>query len=257
MIGCAFLFSLVASLTPTDQAHLQAGLKAYWGGDYQKAATQFKHVTDAAPMAPNAWYNYGTALAQQGQTGLAVYAFERALLLNPSDSDTLRNLTRIKRKTIELISESDQDSKVVLPALERRGTSLFRVYDTTMLNWLFGAFWLLYFLAFWFAREGSRAKLRTAGFFFSLVFFLLSAGVATLRLGRAYWVDQTQSAVVVTPMTEARQGPGAQYRAQTRILDGVKVKILGEQDGWTLIEYASNRTAWVEKGRLKTLPMSI
>ena len=254
MTGLVLIFSLLATLAPTDQKQFQVGLEAYWSGDYTAATRQFEALTKVAPMMPSVWYNYGTSLAESGQTGLAVYALERALLLSPGDSDALKNLRRVKTRAIEALSASEQDRKLVLPALERSGTSLFRLYQKDTLNWLFGLCWFLYFIALWLAREGRRARIRTLGFFFSLVFFLLSAGVATLRLGRAYWVDQTKTAIVTQPMSEARQGPGQQYRSQTRILDGVKVKVLGEQEDWILIEYASGRTAWILRSGIKTLP---
>ncbi len=251
------LTMILSLLSPTAQKGFQDGLDAYWKRDLAAAVEHFETVSQAVPTSAGAWYNYGTVLAESGKTGMAVYAFERALRLAPGHEDAQLNLSRTKTQAIERFSETEQEQKIVLPTLERGGESLFRRYRKSTLNWLFGVCWFLYFVAFWCAREGGKTRLRTLGFFFSLVFFLFSAGIATLRLGRAHWVEQTQTAIVIENMGIARQGPGAQYRQQTRILGGAKVKVLGAQAPWTLIEYSNGRTAWIEESSIRQLPTTI
>ena len=250
------MFVLLAALTPPQESQFQSALDAFWKGQHQQAAESFGALSEVQPNAYAVWYNYGTALAEVGQTGEAVYAFERALLLKPGDHDAVANLTYVKRKTIDAIADTQQEEQLVLPALERDSASLFRQYSTTMLNLTFGVCWLLFFAALIIARSSLRPRRRTIGFFFTLVFFLLSLGVATLRLGRHYWVDDSVKAVVVSPLTTARQGPGTQYRSVARVLDGVKVSVLGSEGEWSLIELSAGRTAWMNAKSLRSLPPS-
>ena len=251
------LFVVLAALTPQEKTQFQSGLDAYWKGDYEVAATVFGTLSETQPDAYSVWYNYGTALAELGSTGRAVYAFERALMLQPSSADAVENLAHVKRKMIDGLSETQQEEQLVLPAIERDSSSLFRQYSTTTLNVSFGLCWLLFFGALVVARASGRARHRTVGFFFSLVFFLLSLGVATLRLGRNYWVDDSVKAIVVLTDVTARQGPGGQYRRVARVLDGVKVTVLGTENEWTLIELSAGRTAWIESRNIAQLPSTL
>jgi len=251
------LFVVLAALTPQEQTQFQSGLDAYWKGDYKAAVTVFGALSETQPNAYAIWYNYGTALAETGSTGKAVYAFERALLLKPGSADAAENLAHVKRKMIDALSETQQDEQLMLPAIERDSSSLFRQYSTTTLNVAFGLCWLLFFGALIIARASGRARHRTVGFFFSLVFFLLSLGVATLRLGRTYWVDDSVKAIVVVSDVMARQGPGGQYRSVARVLDGVKVTVLGTENDWTLIELSAGRTAWIETRNITHLPSKL
>ena len=251
------LFVVLAALTPQEQTQFQSGLDAYWKGEYEVAATTFGALSETQPDAYAVWYNYGTALAELGSPGKAIYAFERALLLQPGSADSAENLAHVKRKMLDALSETQQEEQLVLPAIERDSSSLFRQYSTTTLNVVFGLCWLLFFGALVIARASGRARYRTVGFFFSLVFFLLSLGVASLRLGRNYWVDDTVKAIVVSPSVTARQGPGGQYRSVARVLDGVKVSVLGTENDWTLIELSAGRTAWIESKTIARLPTQL
>ena len=253
MILSAIMITL-AVLSPAQENQFQAGLDAYWRGDYAQAVSNFEILTQEHDDIFGIWYNYGTALGRQGKTGEAVYAFERALLLKPGDVDAAANLVEVKRRAIDALSDSQQEEQLILPALERDSASLFRRYTSTTLNLIFALCWFFFMGALLMARTGTKTQFRTIGFFFTLVFFLLSMGVATLRFGKAYWVDDLAKGVVVTPLAQARQGPGKQYRSVAKVMDGVKVSVLGVDGGWTLIELNAGRTAWLKTAALATLP---
>lgn len=232
------------------------GFDAFWRGDLNTALKIFKEETQTQPNNYSAWYNYGTVSAKLGNIGHAVYGLERALRLRPNSPDAITNLALVKRLSVEVFANKDSDESVILPALDQSGTSLFRLYQPWTMNLVFGACWGLFLTALLIARRGSASRVRTTGFFFALVFFLLSLGVGTLRLGRGYWVDRVRQGVVVEESVLARQGPGAQYRKVSRILGGVTVELLGQQDGWTLAEFGTGRTAWLQSNALAELPIS-
>ena len=216
----------------------------------------FEKETQAQPNNYSAWYNYGTVSAKLGDIGHAVYGLERALRLRPNSPDAITNLTLVKKLAVEAFANKESDEPVILPALDQSGTSLFRLYQPWTMNLVFGACWGLFLISLLVARRGNVSRVRTTGFFFALVFFLLSLGVGTLRLGQGYWVDQVRQGVVVEVSVLARQGPGDQYRKVSRILGGVTVEVLGQQDGWTLAEFGTGRTAWLRSNALAELPIS-
>jgi hypothetical protein len=230
------------------------GFDAYWKGDLSSAFIAFEQSTIKTPDRYSAWYNYGTAAARLGKIGEAVYGFERALRLSPNEQDALTNLTLVKKRSVEAFADQESEEQIVLPALERSGASLFRLYRPRTMNLVFALCWALFLVAFLVARRAGTSRLKTLGFFFALVFFLISSGVAMLRIGRSHWVDESVQGVVVTPSSVARQGPGPHYRKVTRILDGVIVDVLGHQNEWSLVEFGNSRTAWLPKSTLMILP---
>ncbi len=230
------------------------GFDLYWKGDIRTAFVAFEQVTVEHPNRYSAWYNYGTAAARLGETGKAIYGLERALRLKPNATDALTNLALVKKNAIEAFADKESEEPIVLPALERSGSSLFRLYRPSLMNLVFALCWALFLVAFLVARRASASRLRTSGFFFALVFFLISLGVATLRIGRSHWVDESVQGVVIKASSVARQGPGTHYRKVTRILDGVIVDVLGHQNEWTLVEFGNSRTAWLNKNSLMILP---
>ena len=250
-----FMSVLVCSFS---SAHAQPteppGFDAYWKGDFSTALIAFERSTVQHPNRYSAWYNYGTAAARLGQTGKAIYGFERALRLQPNAADALTNLALVKRNAIDAFTDKEAEEPTVLPALERSSASLFRLYRPSLVNLVFALCWVCFLGAFLVARRAVASRLRTSGFFFALVFFLISSGVATLRIGRSHWVDQSVQGVVIEASSIARRGPGAHYRKVTRILDGVIVDVLGHQSEWTLVEFGNSRTGWLNKNSLMILP---
>jgi Ca-activated chloride channel family protein len=76
-----------------QQAHsrMQQGADAYRKGDYAGAAKSYGGVADAQGQ-----YNYGNALAKQGDYEQAIAAYDRALKLDPGMADAIAN-----RKAVE------------------------------------------------------------------------------------------------------------------------------------------------------------
>ena len=72
-------------------SRMQQGAEAYRKGDYAGAAKSYGGVPDAQGQ-----YNYGNALAKQGDYEQAIAAYDRALKLDPSMQDAIAN-----RKAVE------------------------------------------------------------------------------------------------------------------------------------------------------------
>lgn len=97
------LVLLVCSLVPSVVLAVDAedlfteGNAAYSVGEYDKAIAAFETVTGENGYAPSVLYNLGNSYAQKGMIGKAVLNYERALKLDPSNSDILGNLAKLRK----------------------------------------------------------------------------------------------------------------------------------------------------------------
>jgi tetratricopeptide (TPR) repeat protein len=99
MVALLFLCTLHASAeTITDR--FNAGLAAYQGGDFARAARVFRECAGAQP-APGTFQNLGNAEWQRGRTGNAILAWEQARWVNPFERNARNNL-RFARETAQL-----------------------------------------------------------------------------------------------------------------------------------------------------------
>ncbi len=69
-------------------------------GDKQQrqAIAAFKEALRIDPAAPNVAYNIGLIYRDRRQDGRAISWFQRAIEINPEDSDALNNLRRLRSK---------------------------------------------------------------------------------------------------------------------------------------------------------------
>ncbi len=76
----------------------QQGNEAYSRGDYPEAILKYQQITETAGYSPAVLYNLANSYFLSGQIGRAVLNYERALRLDPSDSDISGNLQLVKKE---------------------------------------------------------------------------------------------------------------------------------------------------------------
>ncbi len=95
---CLFLFvaQFVSAAEESRQDQFQDAVSSYSQGDYQAAIKSFESLLKDEISAP-LFYNLANSYAQSSQSGRAILNYERALRLNPSDSDIRGNLELLRR----------------------------------------------------------------------------------------------------------------------------------------------------------------
>ena len=80
---------------------------AYAKGDYQQAAACYTELLKAGESA-ELYYNLGNCEYRLGNITQSIIAYERALRLNPGDSDVRYNLQFLRGKTIAKVVPVDE-----------------------------------------------------------------------------------------------------------------------------------------------------
>ena len=75
-----------------------SGQEAFTRGDYQAAAEIFEAFLQEHPGSVDAMYNLGNCYLHEGNTGMAVLWYERALKRKPVDADVRHNLAIVNAK---------------------------------------------------------------------------------------------------------------------------------------------------------------
>jgi len=93
---CCCLLVLVACTAQAATDSFLAGNQAYQQGQYDKALELYRQAAAEKGYSSSLLYNMGNCFAHLKQTGPAVLAYERALLLEPGDRDARANLSRVR-----------------------------------------------------------------------------------------------------------------------------------------------------------------
>src|SRR6476661_1526717 len=99
----ALMFILILSLMPDLRAQDQRGPyaaaeDAYRQGDFEEAIRIYLSAIQDGEVSAGLFYNLGTNLAKNGETGAALAALLRARSLDPSDPDIRYNLHFLQEK---------------------------------------------------------------------------------------------------------------------------------------------------------------
>ena len=244
--GAALLVAALLMLPPVAQAQSypdslwRSGVQAYTAGDYAQALQDFEGVRATGLMSKELYYNLGNAHFKSGEIAPAILWYERALRLDPSDSDIRYNLDYARAVTQDRIDE--------VPEIffEQWGHAMCYLLPSNV--WaviglvgfaLFVACALLFLL-------GSTSARRRLGFFVGLAFLL----VALLGWDFAQW-QRTEAlrqdqAIVMRPVTSVKSSPAAEGAKDLFILhEGTKVRILDNVGGFSQIEIADGRQGWL------------
>jgi len=253
--AAAALLLLVAVLLPqtaradrADEAW-RRGNDAYLRGDYAGAVAAYEELDRQGLVSADLAFNLGDAYYRQGNLGRAIWAFERAAVLDPDDEDTRYNLKQARklaeRRVHDKIEGADRD-----PLWMRVVVALGPATET----WLFVACYLAFFAALaalWMRRRpGDHARALLAATASILAVAAVLSGL--LLAGRAA-LDRIPFGVVLPDAVAVREGADTNYRTSFQLHAGLRVRLLDRDQEWLRIRLPNGLEGWVREqdiGRL-------
>ena len=225
---------------------IEAAATAYTNGQYSEAIRRYEKLVEQVPHDPALLYNLGTAYAQAGRRGLAVWRYLQALRMTPRDGDLRANLRLIAPSTLY----GDLDPTPIPPVnwLHRLLTAN-EWAKTAMMTTVIAL--MLAAMACWRPRATrSRYLLRQLAWSFG-VLALVSYPFA---LTHHYYEEMSWQGVVVAQNTEARTGPSENQLSNFSLPEGRVVHILENiKPGWLKVSFAGGKVGFVQRDHVRFL----
>lgn len=240
LITLASVFTIGAKAQPTAEQWFEQANKAYNAGNYDTALVLYKNVIDNELESVSLYFNMGNTYYKMREYPLAVYYYEKALKLDPSNDDVRTNLAIANLAIVDKIEEVPQS--FIVKGWNGLRHSLSG-QQWTLLSIM--AFALLLVSAFLFLRA-RRMGLRKLGFFVGLamlVVLALSVLFASQQKQAALKEDQ---AIVMTPTVTVKSTPNEASVDLFVLHEGTKVQILDHTDGWNKIRIANGSIGWLQ-----------
>jgi tetratricopeptide (TPR) repeat protein len=214
--------ALRLSAAPEPLAHAFAeGVAAYQRGDFATAERLFARVSARVPRAADAWANLGTAAWARGDSALAAVGWQRALRLEPLDTES--------RDRFDAIQETSLRDAAYVPPVP-----VDAVAGVALALWV--AAWILFALPA--SRRASRGRAGARG----------ALTIALLLLGAAL---ELESRVGVRGLGALRAGrtlleaPASDAPSLAAGSAG-EVGAVGAREGaWVRIALDDERSGWV------------
>ena len=215
------------------------GNDAYFGGDYAAAMAAYVELDRQGIVSADLYYNLGVAAFRLGELGRSIWAFERAVALDPDAEDARFNLQQARklaaRQAVDKIEGSQRDAWWI-----RAVTAV----TTSTQTWLFLLLWVALFVVLFIRRRASE-DLRAA----------LGAGAALLAVGAALAgallmgrtaLGRIPFAIVLPGEVSVKEGADPNYRTSFAIHAGLKVRLLEREQDWVRIRLANGLEGWVK-----------
>ncbi len=217
------------------------GNDAYLHGDYAAAVTAYEEIDRQGVVSGDLYFNLGDAYFRKGMLGPAIWAFERAVTLDPGDDDARFNLDQVRK----LVGKRAQDriqGEEHEPAWIRAVTSI----GPSLGTWLFVLLYVGCFVALY-ARRRSREDLRPT---LGAITAVLATGAllaGALLYGRVQ-LEQTPFGVVLPDALAVKEGADVNYRTSFDVHAGLRVRIVERDQDWLRIRLGNGLEGWVRAG---------
>ena len=210
----------------------------YDAEQYDSAKTYYQKIIESGINNDMVFYNLGNVYYRLNKPGLARLHYEKAALLNPSNTDVTANINFINKAIIDK-----------LPQYETTALDLFLqtvVSPTPLRNKLLTSFFLLLIISIMvslslFVPRKIRTALITVAVILSLplLFISFSTGVTVYRL------ETAKDAIVTAKSIDAKNQPHGSNVLFT-VHEGTKVSIRRSMEEWSLISLPHGVSGWVE-----------
>lgn len=236
----ALLFSLNARAQEQPETWFEQANAAYNAGSYDTAVTLYGKVQAEGLESVPLYYNMGNAYYKMRQYPMAIYCYEKALKLDPSNDDVKNNLAIANLAIVDKI-EPVPESFIV------KGWKGIRA-------WLSGDHWawcsivafaLLLACLYLFLRS-RKIGMRKLGFFAGILFFLVFVLSVVFAMQLKQSAERQDQAIVMTPTVMVKSSPSDTSVDLFVLHEGSKISILETVDGWSKIRIANGSVGWMK-----------
>ena len=211
---------------------------SYQNGDYAKAGQLYERLIEKDPAGAVFYYDLGNACTRLGKLSQAILNYEKALLLDPRNSDIRYNL-RYAKSLLEYRVEDTRNWYL-------KATVAVLTYATEREVYTVGLGILFVFLL-----GGVLFFLNGRGVFwnpwqqFVCILLVLALFVA---FGKQVQSNIIRDAIVMQKECEARYGPSEHDQVAFRMGEGIKVFVMDRREDWSRVLLMNGESAWVKNG---------
>lgn len=248
------IYSLIISLLLGICSLMAAGIaeradSAYLAEDYTAALEQYRQAVSQQGPSTDLYYNIGNTYYRLGQPGRAIVNYERALRLDPTNSDAKANLEFVNSRIVDKPSGKG---------------SVFTKITDTLCSWFTPNTWAWIALTLFVIALGATAlyiyankvSLRKVGFFGGISMLGLSAFALLISwLGASHALTDNEAVIVVDASQLSTQPrlPRDGSEEAALLHEGTKITILDSLPSpndtvnpmWYDVQFKGDNRAWV------------
>ncbi|WP_299365132.1 tetratricopeptide repeat protein [Winogradskyella sp.] len=242
LVYCLGLFVFSQNNQLFDEANA-----LYNQGKYAEAIDKYESVLETGEHSAELYFNLGNANYKLNNIAPSVYYYEKALLLNPKDTDIKNNLAYAQNMTIDAIDKAPQ---VGFARIVNNVVNTFNTDTWAKIAIVGVMIFVLLFLMYHFSYATSRKRIAFIVSVFSL--FLACFSVA-MAFQKERLNSKDNPAIVFAQESRVKSEANRVSEEVFRLHEGTKVQVLESYEDWKKIQLSDNSTGWIPASDIKII----
>lgn len=242
-----FLFLVSIGSYGQNKALFNQGKERYKAEKYQESINAWNKIIENGEHSSALYFNLGNASYKLNNIGPSIYYYEKALQLDPTDSEIWNNLRFAQNATIDVIEPLP---RTIFSKWYSVISGIFTYEGWAFTAVLFAIGFVILFLLYYFSySEKWKRPLFVVSLFSVLIFF------GSLVMAYETYSDfiSDAPAVIFAESTEVKSGPSIGSAISFVLHEGTKVQIEDYDGEWVRILLANGTDGWILSSDLKEL----
>lgn len=226
------------SLFAQDSAIKEAE-EAYTKENYAKAIDLYEGILKNEGESSEIYYNLGNAYYKDGKVAPAILNYERALLLDPGDSDIRFNLQIAKQKSVDKIEPLGEFFLVKwMDNIQNMGSA----DSWAKLGIVSFLFFIGCLVMFFFSKS---IRIKKTGFYVGILLLLVIIASNVFAKHQKDEIVNRNTAIVFAPTVTVKSSPDASGTDLFILHEGTKVSIKSTLGEWSEIVLEDGNVGWM------------
>ena len=175
---------------------------------------------------------------------MAIYYYEKALKLDPSNEEVQTNLAIANHAIVDKIEPVPQSFIVKFWCNTRA------LLSGDQWAWCSIAFFALLLVSAFLFLRSRKIGVRKLGFFAGIVFLLVFGLSVVFAAQQKYAYENQDQAIIMAPTVTVKSSPNAASVDLFVLHEGTKVTVLESSDGWNKVRIANGSVGWLEVDKM-------
>jgi len=235
------LFFCISVSAMAQEEAIKEAETLYMQENYDEAIQRYESILLNYGESSQIYYNLGNAYYKSGQIAPAILNYERALLLDPGDSDIRFNLQLAKLRTVDKIEPlEDFFLKKWFLSIQNMGAA-----DSWAKLGIFSFILLIgCLLLFFFSRW---IRLKKVGFYLGILFLVMVIFSNIFAHNQKRERELRNVAIIFSPTVTVKSSPDASGTDLFILHEGTKVIIKSALGEWNEIVSEDGNVGWMPK----------
>ncbi len=220
---------------------------AYNEGDYQQAISLYDEILEKGEHSAALYFNLGNSYYKLNQIAPSIYYYEKALLLQPEDSEIKSNLAYAQNMTLDAIEVLPETG---LAKIYQRITGRMSFDQWAYTSVVFLILFVLGYLLFYFLSYATHKRIALIS---SLTFLMVSLVSVLFAFMQFTQFKAEQPAIVFSEVVSVKSEPNNRSGEAFILHEGTKVNVLEQLNDYKKIQLVDGKVGWISAEEIKLL----